>query len=72
MKKTITICTCDICGKEMEHENSNYLKWHFTVKDYLGNGCADGGEAYHDICDKCIKKLDKSICEAIEQIRKEN
>lgn len=72
MTKTQIIVTCDICGKEMERENSNYLKWCYTVKDYLGNGCAAGGETYNDICDKCIEKLDKAICGTVEQIRKGN
>lgn len=72
MTTTKITVTCDICGKVMEHENSNYLKWHYTVKDYLGNGCANGGETYNDICDKCIEKLNKSICETVDQIRKEN
>lgn len=72
MTRTTIVCTCDICGKEMEHGNTNYLKWHFTVKDFLGNGCANGGQTYNDICDKCIEKLDKAIYETIEQIRKEN
>ena len=72
MVKTTTTYICDVCGKEIEQESSNYLKWHFTVKDYLGNSCAAGGETYSDVCDKCIEKLDKSIYETVEQIRKEN
>ena len=31
---------CDICGKEMKGE-FGYLKSKFTVRDYLGNGCAN-------------------------------
>lgn len=72
MVKTTTVYICDVCGKEIEQESSNYLKWHFTVKDYLGNDCAAGGKIYSDICDKCIEKLDKSIYETVEQIRKES
>lgn len=72
MIKTTTTYICDVCGKEIEQESSNYLKWHFTVKDYLGNGCAAGGETYSDVCDKCIEKLDKAIYETVEQIKKES
>ena len=41
MTETITKKICDICGKEMNGE-FGYLKSKFTVRDYLGNGCANG------------------------------
>jgi hypothetical protein len=66
MTETITIRKCDICGKEMNKWEHGFLKYRFTVKDYLGNGCATGGNIYNDVCDTCGLLIDDAVNEIIK------
>lgn len=68
MTETITRKICDICGKEINGE-FGYLKSRFTVRDYLGNGCANGGVDFKDVCDSCSIKIDNAINEVIKEIK---
>ena len=68
MTETITKKICDICGKEMKGE-FGYLKSKFTVRDYLGNGCANGGVDFKDVCDSCGAKINDVIIDTIREIK---
>lgn len=64
---------CDICGKEIEeYEAGGFLKWGFSVKDYMGSYCANGGQTLEDICDKCCAELNDTIIDKIEEIKARN
>ena len=69
MTETITFRKCDICGKEMNKWENGFLKYQFTVKDYLGNGCATGGNLYNDVCDTCGLLIDDAVHEIIKNER---
>lgn len=69
MTETITIRKCDICGKEMNNWEHGFLKHQYTVKDYLGNGCATGGHLYDDVCDACGLLIDNAVNEIIKNER---
>lgn len=68
MIETITKKICDICGKEMNGE-FGYLKSKFTIRDFLGNGCANGGVDYKDVCDSCGAKINDVIIDTIKEIK---
>ena len=46
-----------------------YLKSKFTVRDYLGNGCANGGVDFKDVCDSCGAKINDVIIDTIREIK---
>ena len=68
MIEIITKKICDICGKEMKFEHG-YLKLEYTIRDYLGNGCANGGVDYKDVCDSCGAKINDVILRTIKEIK---
>ena len=59
---------CDICGKEMKGE-FGYLKSKFTVRDYLGNGCANGGVDFKDVCDSWVSKYKRQNGELTDKVK---
>lgn len=69
MTETKTVRRCDICGKEMSEWEHGFLKYSFTIKDYMGNGCANGGEDFKDVCDSCCYQIDLLVNQYIDKAK---
>ena len=60
---------CDVCGKEVgECDSFGKLKFHYSEKDWAGNG-APAGRDIDDICLDCCRKLDHAICDTLSFIK---
>ena len=46
-----------------------YIKLSFSVKDYMGSYCANGGKTLEDVCDKCCVELNDLIIDKIKEIK---
>lgn len=60
MVKQETICSCDICGKEMRESETGHTHWPCYL--VLGSNAQDiPDKRYDDICDECTIAIQKVI-----------
>ena len=70
--KTKTICTCDICGMEMDCDESghnhfmNFLTVGFNIEP--GEGLKD--IHYEDVCKDCMIAINVAIGERVNKYKK--
>lgn len=56
MVKQETICTCDICGKEMRESVTGHKHWQSYL--VLGSNIKDvPDKRYDDVCDECTAAI---------------
>ncbi len=61
---------CDGCKREIKTSEGSLL-FKYIVKDYLGNGCANGEINLKDLCGDCCKKIRDSIEGTLKTLDKE-
>lgn len=60
MVKQETICTCDICGKEMRESVTGHNRWQCNL--VLGSNMkVEDDIKYDDVCDECADAIRKVI-----------
>ena len=60
MVKQETICTCDICGKEMRESQTGHNHWQAYL--VLGSNINDVPDVrYDDVCYECVDAIQKVI-----------
>ena len=60
MIKQETICTCDICGKEMRESKTGHKHWPCYL--VLGSNAANvPDKRFDDVCDECVNAIRKII-----------
>ena len=60
MVRTDTICTCDICGKQMFASETGHT--HYQAYVILGsNTKPDYQTKYEDVCDECTTAIENVI-----------
>lgn len=60
MVKQETICSCDICGKEMRESETGHTHWPWYL--VLGSNAQDvPDKRYDDICDECTRAIQHAI-----------
>lgn len=63
MKKTVTIRTCDVCGKKFSDVDTIYesgegsLKFRWSLGSSYANGGASGDDNFEDMCCKCTRRF---------------
>lgn len=60
MVKQETICTCDICGKEMRESVTGHKHWQSYL--VLGSNVKDVADIrFDDVCDECTDAIRKVV-----------
>lgn len=56
MVQTITLCNCDLCGKEMRSNQTGAMHWQAYL--VLGDNIDENNtKRYDDVCPDCVRDI---------------